>query len=390
MAAINDRKTSVVSPLGIMGIYLPTILSATDYYAFGLEMPSRSYSSEKYRYGFNGKENDRGNWSSTQLVQDYGMRLYNPALGRFLSVDPISKQFPWYTPYQFAGNKPIIAIDLDGLEEFVKTYIHDSTKGTVSNVSVSYDLSERDLEGANIHSIHIYKNDAGATQSTRVLQEYLPSLDFRPGLGYGYPNRNNNYSFNVRGSDTRGVMSKSNLFDEFCSGTGPENSVIFGSDHTMIEDIKDLAGVNFLTGVAINRWLSDDGKITNSDKPALGLEGDFGIKGGLRVFFGLPVGKGASFTYPGRLLSTEHFLGSYTLNISVLEDNSTLLYTLTDQKTFDSITAHWFEGSSTKRGRESKPLSTSYQRFIWTQDLTKQLIDNAKANKKATDEYEKK
>ncbi|MFO0508312.1 MAG: hypothetical protein ACK5YS_05520 [bacterium] len=34
-----------------------------------------------------------------------------------LSVDPLTKSFPWYTPYQFAGNSPILHIDLDGLEE---------------------------------------------------------------------------------------------------------------------------------------------------------------------------------------------------------------------------------------------------------------------------------
>lgn len=33
-----------------------------------------------------------------------------------LSVDPLTKSYPWYTPYQFAGNMPIVAIDLDGLE----------------------------------------------------------------------------------------------------------------------------------------------------------------------------------------------------------------------------------------------------------------------------------
>jgi hypothetical protein len=37
-------------------------------------------------------------------------------LGRFLSVDPITQQFPELSPYQFASNSPIAAIDLDGLE----------------------------------------------------------------------------------------------------------------------------------------------------------------------------------------------------------------------------------------------------------------------------------
>ncbi len=47
---------------------------------------------------------------------------------RFLSVDPLTKDYPWYTPYQFAGNKPIMAIDLDGLEEYIKIYMWDSEK----------------------------------------------------------------------------------------------------------------------------------------------------------------------------------------------------------------------------------------------------------------------
>ncbi len=35
---------------------------------------------------------------------------------RFLSLDPLTSSYPWYTPYQFAGNMPIKFIDLDGLE----------------------------------------------------------------------------------------------------------------------------------------------------------------------------------------------------------------------------------------------------------------------------------
>ena len=38
------------------------------------------------------------------------MRIYNPALGKFLSVDPITAQYPELTPYQFASNRPIDGI----------------------------------------------------------------------------------------------------------------------------------------------------------------------------------------------------------------------------------------------------------------------------------------
>jgi len=77
-------------------------------------MPGRKFNSGDYRFGFNGKEND-SEWGS-QVIQDYGFRIYNPSIGKFLSVDPLSPEYPELTPYQFAHNTPIWAIDVDGLE----------------------------------------------------------------------------------------------------------------------------------------------------------------------------------------------------------------------------------------------------------------------------------
>ena len=79
-------------------------------------MPGRTYqSATSYRYGFNGKENDN-EVKGTGNQQDYGMRIYDPRLGRFLSVDPLTRYYPHLTPYQFASNRPIDGVDLDGLE----------------------------------------------------------------------------------------------------------------------------------------------------------------------------------------------------------------------------------------------------------------------------------
>jgi len=92
------------------------VVSTTDYYAFGAPMPGRQFNSPSYRYGFNGKEKtDEWNGNSGASY-DYGFRIYDPRAGRFLSVDPLTKKYPELTPYQFASNTPIQAIDLDGLE----------------------------------------------------------------------------------------------------------------------------------------------------------------------------------------------------------------------------------------------------------------------------------
>jgi RHS repeat-associated protein len=75
--------------------------------------------SDVYRYGFNGKEVDSEGMGGGSSTYDYGFRIYNAQLGKFLSVDPLTNGYPWYSPYQFAGNKPVWAIDLDGLEEYL-------------------------------------------------------------------------------------------------------------------------------------------------------------------------------------------------------------------------------------------------------------------------------
>lgn len=52
---------------------------------------------------------------------DYGFRIYNPTIGKFLSVDPLTGSYPMLTPYQFASNRPIDGVDLDGLEFYQST-----------------------------------------------------------------------------------------------------------------------------------------------------------------------------------------------------------------------------------------------------------------------------
>jgi RHS repeat-associated protein len=94
------------------------VKSFYNYYAFGMMQPGRFLDGSQYRYGFNGKEMDN-EVKGVGNQYDYGFRIYDSRIGKFLSRDPLAPSYPWYTPYQFAGNKPIAAIDLDGLEELI-------------------------------------------------------------------------------------------------------------------------------------------------------------------------------------------------------------------------------------------------------------------------------
>ena len=87
-----------------------------------------------YRYAFNGKEQDP-EWNGVGAMYDYGFRIYDPRIAKFLSVDPLASSFPFYTPYQFSSNMPVAAVDLDGLEAAVMI------TGTwwVEQIQIAYD-----------------------------------------------------------------------------------------------------------------------------------------------------------------------------------------------------------------------------------------------------------
>ncbi len=100
-------------------VFLPDVIAYNDYYPFGMLKPGRHGSVDKYRYGFQGQEKDdelKGEGNSL----NYKYRMHDPRVGRFFAVDPLAPQYPWYSPYQFSGNTPIMSIELEGLEPRVK------------------------------------------------------------------------------------------------------------------------------------------------------------------------------------------------------------------------------------------------------------------------------
>jgi len=100
---VNDMKN------GSPGAYTSPMTTATDYYPFGMPMPGRFIASNKYRYGFNGKERD-DEVKRLGNSYDFGARIYDPRLGRWFSVDPLAAKFPFSSPYIYADDNPIYYI----------------------------------------------------------------------------------------------------------------------------------------------------------------------------------------------------------------------------------------------------------------------------------------
>jgi RHS repeat-associated protein len=67
-----------------------------------------------YRFAFNGKEKDDDVHGAIGTSYDFGARMYDSRLGRFLCIDPKTNVLPGLSPYSFAANNPITNIELNG------------------------------------------------------------------------------------------------------------------------------------------------------------------------------------------------------------------------------------------------------------------------------------
>jgi hypothetical protein len=70
--------------------------------------------------------------------------VYNPSIGKFLSVDPLAPDYPELTVYQFASNRPIDGVDLDGLEYVLYLYSPD-VSAKFSNTMIFETNSKNDI-----------------------------------------------------------------------------------------------------------------------------------------------------------------------------------------------------------------------------------------------------
>jgi RHS repeat-associated protein len=91
-----------------------------------------------YRFGFNGMERDdevKGQGNS----YDFGARIYDSRLGRWMSTDPLAGKFSYESPYTFVSNNPVIYLDPTGKSKWITHRVVNEQTGETTEISVLND-----------------------------------------------------------------------------------------------------------------------------------------------------------------------------------------------------------------------------------------------------------
>jgi RHS repeat-associated protein len=77
---------------------------------------------EGYKYGFNGMEQEN-DWNGLGNSYDFGARVLDVRLGRWLSRDGHEQYYSNKSSYQFVSNSPILMTDYNGLDNIIYIYV---------------------------------------------------------------------------------------------------------------------------------------------------------------------------------------------------------------------------------------------------------------------------
>jgi RHS repeat-associated protein len=191
----------------------PAYIQANDYYPFGLayskNLPvqggSGTTTTTTYvnKFLYNGKEEQDmpGKWL------DYGARFYDTQVGRWHSVDNKAEKYPFYAPYAYAINNPILFIDPDG-----------------NDIVIYYKENGQDKS---------YRFNGSTTKGTpniKFVSQVLKAWNYNVGNGGGAPSfeaaTNSDITINVVESNAFSYSSDGNVFWNPNTGGKSTNGIV--------------------------------------------------------------------------------------------------------------------------------------------------------------------
>ena len=301
LATITDRKLGFSNNTSnnIASHYQAEVTSATDYYPFGSQMPDRSVSSDKARYGFQNQEKDNEIKGEGNSI-NYKYRMHDPRLGRFFAVDPLTAKYPHWSSYQFSGNQVISTVELEGLEPAEDLNVS-------ANVSVSYSnggfnfragatlggtFTNDNLQGDGALSANVYYGGLGTPSMMSNRGKNQLGFDFSASLSGTYGGGNSEFNKPVYLGPILNPSANSTSYQNsftygqsliYSSGLGKfQQNVIIGFS------IGDFSVSSHNDAVFYGGFLDTDHGYTGGIRMTLSLDNNQSIEAGTEVYTGTP------------------------------------------------------------------------------------------------------
>jgi RHS repeat-associated protein len=351
----------------------PDIKAVYDYYPFGAIMNGRSYSPNDYRYSFNGKERDTEGLGGSGSTYDYGFRIYNPNIARFLSEDPLTKKFPWWTPYQFAGNMPIRYIDLDGLEpeNNPDNPANQDKRNPTNTINFLYELSGGDANfDANYYQ--------GTFDANATLTNGVTSTVGQDGRTYvsGNPNAHisnewvsNKGLFKIADGELDNTKFSNYILGSLINGAGYEN-IEFPQNGIVSNRLRNSGIVQ----LALNDWSATNQCRAKRGQPLVGTQFEYT---GALVYANNAVEAAKSWT----VFNPETLIGSAVVSITPINNKELLvqIFNITSLTSGD-FAKHlpWnnYVTSSVRTQEGNTPYGNISQTFSFTMPIKDNIILN--------------
>ena len=381
LAVITDRRIQACGAGDVM-YYEAQIVSISDYYPFGMTIKERSYQAVSYRFGFNGYERDdevKGRGNSI----DFGARIYDPRLGRFLSTDPWQYKYAWQTPYAYFKNCPTSVKDFAGLgggDDGNKDLNSTTKQHTVGKGESLYALAKKhSTTVAGLKKINP-QIDWTSAKRTGDKQDWIYEKEV-----INVPNENssivdkavthsegtlpfNSGDYEVRPSDlplvvvgapsmgSEGNWHRFGIYEEFSKGIGPTNSVLL-EDHAATQTLQFSSNeVNKLRAAIFEKFDGSTAALMAEAENRNGM-----IYSEYKAYSG-------SFKPWDEGSNEMQFIGTFSADVIYDKASNQLVFIITDSKGLKSLL---YRASDNKERDPSNrtPYGNTTQKYIWNEDL---------------------
>jgi len=184
---------------------------------------------------------------------DFHARQYDPAIGRFTTVDPLAEKFYSWSPYMYCYNNPLKFVDPDGKNSYLLVW---ATQGnSFGHAAFAVDNYKQQMKLDN-------NGEPIMTESGAFATEFVPDgtvtvYDLNPGVNVGLFNATSDVSA-VFGEKTT-TMDKVTYGGKEADGV-LEISTSFGQDYSTKEAMSDFKNESN-TYNAASRNCSDYAKV---------------------------------------------------------------------------------------------------------------------------------